>query len=112
MENKDSAFNLKLDKLPSDWNIKLLIDVADINKISLKKDMKLKYIDYIDISSVGTRILEGTIRYSTDKAPSRTKRIISAGDTIISTVRPNWKSYLYIKKPNKNMIVSTGFAVI
>ena len=112
MEKRDSAFNLSIEQLPSGWDIKELIFVADINKNSLSKDTHLKDIEYIDISSVGTRVLETTTSYNINNAPSRAKRIINDGDTIISTVRPNRKSYLYIQNPKKNMIASTGFAVI
>ncbi len=47
-----------------------------------------------------------------EKAPSRARRKVRDGDTIISTVRTYLKSIAAIKAPPNNLIVSTGFAVI
>jgi type I restriction enzyme, S subunit len=51
-------------------------------------------------------------RYNIKDAPTRAKRLVSHGDIIWSTVRPNRKSFLLIRSPAANLVVSTGFAVI
>jgi type I restriction enzyme S subunit len=38
--------------------------------------------------------------------------LVQHGDTIISTVRPNRRSFLFLKNPKENTVVSTGFAVL
>lgn len=69
---------------------------------------------YIDISSVESKTgkinLENII--STDDAPSRARRIIKKGDLIISSVRPNLKSFGYIDFNPIKTISSTGFMVV
>ena len=86
--------------------------VVDINPESIQKNYPFDKIEYIDISSVGTGVLNGIKTIPIAEAPSRAKRIITNGDTILSTVRPNRRSFLYIKSANPNTIVSTGFAVL
>jgi len=87
-------------------------DFVIINPESMGKDYPYTEIEYVEISSIGSGTLEGTNITSVENAPSRAKRIVKHGDTILSTVRPNRRSFLFIKQPPKNMIVSTGFAVL
>jgi type I restriction enzyme S subunit len=47
-----------------------------------------------------------------EEVPSRARRIVRDGDTIISTVRTYLKAIAAIEAPPDNMIVSTGFAVV
>lgn len=96
----------------SDWKKVKLSKLIKINEDSIKSDYSYKGIEYIDISSVGTGILHGTTKYRIDEAPSRAKRLVKKNDTILSTVRPNRRSFLYIKNPKNNLVVSTGFAVL
>ena len=96
----------------SEWKEVRLGEVVQINPESLTKDYPFNVIDYIDISSVGTGELRETTQYPISEAPSRAKRLVRAGDTILSTVRPNRRSFLYLKKPKENQVVSTGFAVL
>lgn len=70
-------------------------------------------MEYVDISSVN--LVEGISATETvtfDKAPSRARRVVKDGDTIISTVRTYLKAIASIQSPPANMVVSTGFAVI
>jgi len=96
----------------STWISQKLGEVIDINKSSVKKNFPFQEIEYVDISSVGTGILESSLRIEMSKAPSRAKRLVNDGDTILATVRPNRRSFLYIKNPPQNRVVSTGFAVL
>ena len=86
--------------------------VISINPSSIGKNYPFAEIEYIDISSVGSGVLLGTTSYNIIDAPSRAKRLVSDGDTILSTVRPNRRSFLFIKNPPENVVVSTGFAVL
>lgn len=83
-----------------------------INPNSIGKSFPFKEIEYIDISSVGTGTLTGSTRLSLPDAPSRAKRLVKHGDTILATVRPNLRSFYYVKNPRPNTVVSTGFAVL
>ena len=87
-------------------------DVVRINPESIPKAFRHSQIEYIDISSVGTGSLSRTTRYEAANAPARARRLVRDGDTILATVRPNLRSFLYIKDPRPNLVVSTGFAVL
>lgn len=96
----------------SAWETVKLGDLIKINPESMKKDYPYQTIEYIDISSVGSGVLHGTTPTLLKDAPSRAKRLVKDKDTILSTVRPNRRSFWFIKKPLKNLVVSTGFAVL
>ena len=86
--------------------------VISINPDSVEKDFRFETIKYIDISSVGSGTLNGLSEIKFSEAPSRAKRLVNSADTILSTVRPNRRSFLFVKNPEPNIVVSTGFAVL
>ena len=96
------------------YNVCLLSDVAVINPETYSSKDAWKYINYLDTSSITNGIISEVqhIDTSTEKLPSRARRIISANDIVFSTVRPNQRHFGIIRKPLNNMIASTGFAVI
>ncbi len=86
---------------------------VEINPESISKSYAENEIEYIDISSVGTgQLIESPKLLQLSEAPSRAKRKVKDGDTILSMVRPNLRSFLFLKDPKNNLIVSTGFAVL
>lgn len=102
----------ELGTIPGGWRCEKLGDVVLINHKSINEGYQEKIIQYIDISSVSAGKLETVNTYNLEEAPSRAKRLVAHGDVIWSCVRPNRKSYLFIHKPPKNLVVSTGFAVL
>lgn len=94
------------------WIKQKLGNLVDVNSDTIKKNYPYKDIEYVDISSVGTGRLDGVSLMSFANAPSRAKRVAQHGDTILSTVRPNRRSFLYVKNPPDNRVFSTGFAVL
>jgi type I restriction enzyme S subunit len=91
----------------------LICDIALINAHSVKTSYAPSHIEYIDISSVGTgEFTEPPKLMSFADAPSRARRIVKAGDTILSTVRPNRRSFLFLSSPSPIAVASTGFAVL
>jgi type I restriction enzyme S subunit len=99
------------DGVPEGWEKKTLDSIADINKKSLQSNFQGE-IEYLDISSVSLGRVVGSSIINFIDAPSRARRVVAHGDIIWSCVRPNLKSYSLVWRPNNNMIVSTGFAVI
>lgn len=89
-------------------------EVCDINSLNLSKNDNLKTINYLDTANlnVGTVDELQYMEVGKDKIPSRAKRIVRKNDILISTVRPNQKHYGIIKNVAKNMVASTGFAVL
>jgi len=90
----------------------LLGSVVEVNPESIGNNFKFDEIEYIDISSVGTGILTGTRRINLLDAPSRAKRVIRNGDTLLATVRPNLRSFYYAQNVSRNYVASTGFAIL
>ncbi len=70
-------------------------------------------IAYVDISSVTS---DGAIRTKElttfGGAPSRARRIVRAGDVLISTVRTYLRAIAHVKDAEENLIASTGFSVL
>jgi type I restriction enzyme, S subunit len=90
-----------------------LADLCEINLESITKEYPHEIIEYTDISSVSSGYLSETPKEMLLRdAPSRAKRIIKDGDTILAMVRPNLRSFLFVKNPKENSIVSTGFAIL
>jgi type I restriction enzyme S subunit len=100
--------------IPIDWDIKHLEDVTDIDKDSLNGNTPSDYeFDYISLSDVDSDDLKiDTTKQVFNSAPSRARRIVKKGDVLMSTVRPNLQGFSYVKDDVKNLIASTGFAVI
>jgi len=85
--------------IPNKWHRCRLADVADINPDSLGPDWPYEHIQYVDISSVGEGMLkESPHRLSLSEAPSRARRLVKAGDTVLSTVRPNRRSMFFVRE--------------
>lgn len=103
-----------LDNMPSHWGLKRVKEVAEVNNKTLTEKTPDDYeFEYVDIGSV----TYGVKGYATEvmtfgAAPSRARRIVKKGDTIISTVRTYLKAITSIETDMPNLIVSTGFAVI
>ncbi len=96
-----------------EWSTARVAQVAAINPEAIGRDWPHSHMSYIDISSVGVgQMEEPPQRLSIAEAPSRAKRIIRKGDTVISTVRPNRRSMFFASNPGENWVVSTGFAVL
>ncbi|MGK7932252.1 MAG: restriction endonuclease subunit S, partial [Microcystaceae cyanobacterium] len=110
---KDSGIEW-IGKIPEHWDVKRIKDISYINKKTLTEKTSKDYeFDYIDISSV-TYGVRGFVseRMKFSHAPSRAKRIVKKGDTIISTVRTYLKAITSFEDEISDVIVSTGFAVI
>ena len=110
---KDSGIDA-IDEVPEHWEVRRIKEIAYINKRTLTEKTPNDYeFDYIDIGSI-TYGIKGfsSERMTFEDAPSRAKRIVKKGDTIISTVRTYLKAIASIENDVSDLIVSTGFAVI
>lgn len=94
------------------WKEVKLGDFIQTNKKNIDKNFLFHEIIYVDISSVGTGDISLNNIINFHNAPSRAKRLVSNGDTIISSVRPINKNFVYIKNPPNNLVVSTGFTTL
>ena len=110
---KDSGIEW-LGEIPEHWNMKRLKYVASINTHSLSEDTDpnfiMQYVDIGNVDSIGNIDKGEELRF--DGAPSRARRIVTQGDTILSTVRTYLKAIAFVNTQIDNLVVSTGFAVI
>jgi type I restriction enzyme S subunit len=103
----------ELGEIPEDWGIVKIKEVATIDPENLSSSTNLDYeFSYISLENVEHGKLLGTLNYIFKESPSRARRVIRKNDVLISTVRPNLMSHLFINCEVKNTICSTGFSVI
>ena len=103
-----------LDDVPEHWEVKRLKYSASLNDEALAEttspDFEFEYVDIGGVSAVDG--ITATEQVVFENAPSRARRKVRHGDTIVSTVRTYLRAIAPIKNPPENLIVSTGFAVV
>lgn len=97
--------------LPKDWRKCQVKDICEANASTLNSKDVINEVHYIEISEVDRGVIKNVSVYTRGKEPSRAKRKLQHGDTVLSTVRPNRGSYFLSILPVENLIASTGFAV-
>ena len=110
---KDSGVEW-LGDVPEHWEVKPLKHWGHINERVLPEGTPLESrFQYLDVTSIGTGFLTRQpqhLRFA--DAPSRARRILRQGDTIISTVRTYLKAVYFIFEEADDLVASTGFAVL
>lgn len=88
--------------------------LVTINQHSLPEDTDPNFqFRYVDIGTIGRGVLLGLpneLRFA--DSPSRARRLVRAGDTIVSTVRTYLRAVWSVEEPSSDLVVSTGFAVL
>ena len=100
----------ELGKIPEGWEVKALGDVSNLNPESWSNTDVPTGIEYVDLANTKWGVIESTRNLALQDAPSRARRILRSGDTIVGTVRPGNGSYSLIG--NDGLTGSTGFAVL
>lgn len=102
--------------LPHGWKGDRLKDVAAVNGNSLPAGTDPEYeFDYLEISNVnyhGVIDPQAIERLRFEDAPSRARRRVVRGDTVISSVRPNLQAVAFIGDGRPDLVCSTGFNVV
>ena len=103
-----------LGEVPEHWEVKPLKRWVRLNASTLGEKTNPDFeFRYVDIGSVQTgRLAKELERIRFDAAPSRARRVLRRGDTIISTVRTYLKAIWYVSEDTDDLIASTGFAVL
>ncbi|MEO7424767.1 MAG: restriction endonuclease subunit S [Fibrobacteria bacterium] len=103
-----------LGEVPAHWRVKRLKYVSSINDDEISELTAPDYeIEYVDIGSVNQIAgITDTEKILFESAPSRARRRVKDGDTIVSTVRTYLKAIAAIESPPDNLVVSTGFTVV
>ncbi|MCU8502120.1 restriction endonuclease subunit S [Vibrio vulnificus] len=97
---------------PAGWNSGVIADIAKLNANSWTKKNRPEQVHYVDLSNTKNGRIETVTTYAFDEAPSRARRILNSGDTIIGTVRPGNRAFALIGETEKPLTGSTGFAVL
>lgn len=120
MRGLDDSVTLKpsgiewLGDVPDHWLTKPLKRWVRLNASTLGEKTNPDFeFRYLDIGSVKTgRLAKELERLRFENAPSRARRVVRRGDTIISTVRTYLKAIWYVNEDAEDLIASTGFAVL
>lgn len=107
-EFEDSELGL----IPKGWRVGTIGDIGTLNAESWSTKRQPDRIAYVDLSSVGRNQFADLEEYEFSDAPSRARRVLRDGDSIIGTVRPGNRAFAYIHQPCSNLTGSTGFAVL
>ena len=108
----DALVESELSEIPEGWNSGTLDDLCHLNKSSWIKKNAPQEVWYVDLANTKNGVIEELQYYSWNEAPSRARRILNEGDTIVGTVRPGNRSYSLIGATHKQLTASTGFAVL
>jgi len=98
--------------LPIGWRHAAIEDVCAINAWTLGRNDDLETLEYVEISEVSRGNIANIATYTRGEEPSRARRRLHHGDTVLSTVRPDRGSYFLALNPPENRVASTGFAVL
>lgn len=108
----DGLETSELGEVPRGWRVGSLADFAVLNPESWTAKKHPATIAYIDLANTKDNEIAAVTEFAFDDAPSRARRVLRTGDTIIGTVRPGNRSFAFIHKPAGNLTGSTGFAVL
>jgi type I restriction enzyme S subunit len=108
----DTLEDSEIGEIPSGWQTRRIDELATINGLMLRKEDPLETVEYIEISEVLKGEIAKVSHFDRGQEPSRARRRLRHGDTVLSTVRPDRKSFFLCLNPPPNLIASTGFAVI
>ena len=100
----------ELGEIPEGWEVKRLNFFATLNPESWSRTNHPNGVEYVDLANTKWGIIEATQYYFWKDAPSRAKRVLRSGDTIVGTVRPGNGSYSLVAQ--EGLTGSTGFAVL
>ncbi len=103
-----------LGRVPAHWEVVRLKWACSIDEEKLSEgtspDVEIRYVEVGSVNGRGK--IENVETMTFDRAPSRARRPVAEGDTIISTVRTYLRAIAFIEGDNENLVVSTGFSVL
>ncbi len=105
---EESEFGL----VPKGWQVGTLANLSDLNPESWSVKNHPKSVAYVDLANAKDNQIASVTDFEFDEAPSRARRVLRSGDTIVGTVRPGNRSFAFIHEPISNLTASTGFAVL
>ena len=102
----------ELGPIPKGWRAGTLDDLSHLNPSSWSSKRHPDAVIYVDLSGVHENRIGAVKELPYSDTPSRARRSLRDGDTIVGTVRPGNRAFAYIHHPAANLTGSTGFAVL
>ena len=106
----DQLVDSEVGEIPKGWSAGTLADTALLNPESWSNRNTPDRIRYVDLANTKRGYIDDIRPYTWEDAPSRARRVLRSGDTIVGTVRPGNRSYALID--GDGLTSSTGFAVL
>lgn len=100
----------ELGQIPDGWRSGTLADIASLNTESWRTGDPPQSVAYVDLSNTKWGYIERVETHAWEEAPSRARRVLRKGDTIVATVRPGNGSFALIDEDG--LTGSTGFAAL
>jgi type I restriction enzyme S subunit len=108
----DCLVDSELGEIPEGWSIGTIGDHCYLNAETWTAKTIPDVMHYVDLANAKSGSISEVQVLSSAIAPSRARRILRAGDTIIGTVRPGNRSFALIGEDAPQLTGSTGFAVL
>ena len=102
----------ELGLVPRGWRVGTLANLSHLNPESWTAKNHPESVAYVDLANAKDNEIAFVTDCEFDEAPSRARRVLRDGDTIVGTVRPGNRSFAFIHEPASNLTASTGFAVL
>ena len=106
----DRLIPSQLGEIPEGWEVRTLGEFASLNPDVWSRKNHPDQVKYVDLANTKWGVIESTQEIAWADAPSRARRILKDGDTVVGTVRPGNGSYALIG--HDGLTGSTGFAVL
>ena len=97
-------------EVPDGWHASSLADIARLNPESWSNRNAPDRVLYVDLAKTKWGDIDEIKVYCWADAPSRARRVLRRGDTIVGTVRPGNRSFALIDRDD--LTGSPGFAVL
>ena len=108
----DTFQESELGEIPEGWSPSPMNSLCTLNPESWTKKNHPDTVDYVDLANTKNGQIQETQLYDWNIAPSRARRILKGGDTIVGTVRPGNRSFAFVHETGDQLTASTGFAVL
>lgn len=99
-------------EIPAGWEIGHISELCFLNHRTWGNKDHPDKVTYLDLANAKDGEILGVQHFEWDDAPSRARRILTPGDTLIGTVRPGNRSFAMVPRSESVLTGSTGFAVL
>ena len=106
----DRFVDSNLGNMPLGWRAGTLQDIVSLNPESWRSQHHPDTVAYVDLANTKWGYIDKIKSYPWKKTPSRARRVLRKGDTIVATVRPGNGSFALVDQ--EGLTGSTGFAVL